>query len=206
MFESIETFRLQLLFFLSFRVQHSLWTSSATPAYLRKVHWFRTLSFSEVGLLKCLQHSVKRRQDFITSNFVADKISLFLNSLLGVKRKTPKDYSNTSFVQHPFVLVQSKKKNDNVRVYKASKSCRNLDARLTLCAGNYFFNFLVNRISNRNREGSRKKLILFTLLLQIHLDMVIFGLSSVSCIRQTNVFDLPWLAFYHWLQHFQFQL
>lgn len=97
-------------YFFSFRVQHSLWTSSATPAYLRKVHWFRTLSFSEVGLLKCLQHSVKRRQDFITSNFVADKISLFLNSILGVKRKTPKDDSNISFVQYPFVLVQSKKK------------------------------------------------------------------------------------------------
>lgn len=122
---------------------------------------------------------------------MADKISLFLNSILGVKRKTPKDDSNTSFVQHPFMLVQSKeKKMINMTVYKASKSFSNLDAPYIMCR-RLFFNFLVNRISNRNREGSRKKLILFTLLSQILLDMVIFGLSSVSCIRQTNVFDLP---------------
>lgn len=152
MFESIETFRLQLLFFFSFRVQHSLWTSSATPAYLRKVHWFRTLSFSEDGLLKCLQHSVKRRQDFITSNFVADKISLFLNSILGVKRKTPKDDSNTSFVQHP----KQEKKKINMSVYKASKSCRNLDAPFIMCR-RLFFNFSVKRISNRNRKGKKKE-------------------------------------------------
>lgn len=78
----------------------------------------------------------------------------------------------------------------NMTVYKASKSFSNLDAPYIMCR-RLFFNFLVNRISNRNREGSRKKLILFTFLSQIHLDMVIFGLSSVSCIRQTNVFDLP---------------
>ena len=196
MFESIETFRLQLLFF--FLSEFNILFELPQPPPL---HWFRTLSFSEDGLLKCLQHSVKRRQDFITSNFVADKISWFLNSILGVKRKTPKDDWNTSFVQHP----KQEKKKINMSVYKASKSCRNLDAPFIMCR-RLFFNFSVKRISNRNRKGSRKKLLLFTLLSQIHLDMVIFGLSSVSCIRQTNVFDLPWLAFYHWLQHFQFQL
>ena len=84
---------------------------------------------------------------------------------------------------------KARKKMINMTVYNASKSFSNLDAPYIMCR-RLFFNFLVNRISNRNREGSRKKLILFTLLWQIHLDMVIFGLSFCFMYKANKCFRL----------------